>query len=475
MPIVIAGGGVAGLATALILARAGRRITLLERDSLEDAESWPAALGWSRKGIPHFHQPHAFIPRGRQALREVAPDVYAALLAAGATEQDVSRKMPGGPGPEDQDVVYLCVRRELIEWALRRAVRAEPNVTVRAQTAAAGLIGDAGSVPRVRGVRTSAGEEISGELVVDALGRRSPVPGWLARLGGQPPRIEAAESNAVYYSRYFQMLPGREFPEGPWLLSPRGDLGYAAFTTFLGDNHTFAIVLVPPAWDRELRALRHAPAFMAACRAIPLLRQLTEAAFAAPLSAVAPMGSIQNTLRDYAPEGRPVAEGIVSVGDAYCHTDPSFALGLSMSLIHGQELARALAAHPDAPAELARAYRAATLPEAAERFALARDTNDARTRTWQGERLDASRRTGSFPLFMLVATSVAAMCDVEVFRRSTRRTGFLDRTAVFDDDVALQERVERLFAEMMATAPRPPPGPSRDALLAEIAAALAPA
>jgi hypothetical protein len=180
------------------------------------------------------------------------------------------------------------------------------------------------------------------------------------------------------------------------------------------------------------------------------------------------MGGLQNTLRNYAPSGQPVALGVVPVGDAYCHTDPSFALGLSLSLIHPVEIARALEAHPGEPDKQARAYFAATMPEVAERFALARDTDNARAQVWQGERLDPTRRSGSFPLFMLVAASAVGARDPEVFRKATRRAGFLDRTAIFDDDVELQERVERLFAEMMVGSPRVPVGPGRDALLALI-------
>ncbi len=475
MDIIVAGGGVAGLSTALILARAGHRATLIEQDPLEDDASSGASFAWTRKGVPHFHQPHAFIPRGRKVLREVLPDVYDALLAAGATNLEVWRKAPGGPAGEppadDPDLVYLCVRRELIEWALRKAVRAEPNITVRTRTLVTGLLGDEGPVPRVRGVRTSDGEQISGDLVVDAMGRRSPLPDWLPLLGGRPPVAESGECNALYYSRYFQVRPGNQFPDGPWLLGPTGDLGYAAFTTFIGDSRTFAIVLIVPTWDRELRELRHEQAFMTACRSIPVLQQLVDPQFAEPITSVLPMGSLQNTLRNYAPDGQPVAHSIIPVGDAFCHTDPSFAFGLSMSLVHAVELAAALAAHPDEPADQVSAYFAATQPEAAERFALARDTLNARTRVWRGEKLDPTKRSGSFPLFMLVATSVVAMRDPEVFSKSRRRFGFLDRTGVFDNDIELQERVERLFAEMMAAGPRPPVGPSRSALLAQIGGA----
>ena len=103
---------------------------------------------------------------------------------------------------------------------------------------------------------------------------------------------------------------------------------------------------------------------------------------------------------------------------------------------------------------------------------MARDFSDARVQMWHGERLDITKPTGSYPLFMLVAAGTVAMLDPDVFRKATRRGGFLDRTSVFDDDVELQERVAVRFAEMSTAGPRPPAGPSRDALLALINAAL---
>jgi len=66
---------------------------------------------------------------------------------------------------------------------------------------------------------------------------------------------------------------------------------------------------------------------------------------------------------------------------------------------------------------------------------------------------------------MLVAAWATALSDPEIFRRTARRAAFLDRMAVFDDDQALQERVERLFAAMLERGPRPPAGPPRGELL----------
>lgn len=472
MRAIVAGGGVAGLTAALVLARSGHAVTLVERDPLDASQDWESAMTWERGGIPHFHQPHAFLPRGRNLLRNILPDVYDALLAAGAEELHVARKAPGGARAEDADLVYLGVRRELIEWALRRAVLRERSVIVRAGSAITGLVLSDGTRRRVRGVRLG-DATLTGDLVVDAMGRRSKTGAWLAELGVPAPDVEVSETDLVYYSRFFQIQDGQRFPDGPWLLGPRGDLGYGAFTTFVCDNRTFAVALAIPTWDRELRALRHAGAFLAACQSFPSLAPLVDPVLSRPITAVLPMGSLQNTLRSYARDGEPIVDGLFPVADAYCHTNPVFALGLSMALVHALALARALDESPDPHAQML-AYLDATHAETAERFRLARDTDDARTRLWRGERVDFTRRTGSYPLFALVAGGAVAMHDADVFRRVVRRGAFLERTSVLDDDAALQERIETRFAAIMAAGPAPRPGPSRDDLLAIVDAAIAP-
>ena len=54
-----------------------------------------AALDVERRGIPHYLQPHTFLPRGRRVLADWAPDVLDALLAAGADPQDLALKLDG--------------------------------------------------------------------------------------------------------------------------------------------------------------------------------------------------------------------------------------------------------------------------------------------------------------------------------------------------------------------------------------------
>src|SRR5688572_15418523 len=140
MRFAIAGGGVAGLAAGLAVARAGHSAVVVERDQVTAQDGPEGAFDVVRKGIPHFQQPHTFLPRGRRVLRDLAPDVIATLLDAGAEEQDVAAKLSGPRQPGDDDLVYLWVRRPVIEWALRRAAAAEPDVRLIAGRQVTGLV-----------------------------------------------------------------------------------------------------------------------------------------------------------------------------------------------------------------------------------------------------------------------------------------------------------------------------------------------
>jgi hypothetical protein len=87
---------------------------------------------------PQFLQPHTFTPRGRRELATLALDVLAALFGAGAWDLDLRPEIVGEPEPGDDELAYVGVRRPLIEWALRRAVAAEPWITVTAGARATG-------------------------------------------------------------------------------------------------------------------------------------------------------------------------------------------------------------------------------------------------------------------------------------------------------------------------------------------------
>jgi 2-polyprenyl-6-methoxyphenol hydroxylase-like FAD-dependent oxidoreductase len=459
--VAVLGAGVAGLTAAVLLAREGHRVVLIERDDLPSAGPAEGAWEWARSGIPHFLQPHAFIPRGRSELRQHLPDVYAALLGAGASEFDLRPKLGGPVTDADEELQYLAVRRPLIEWALRRAAAAEPEVTIRADTGVDGLLVDG---RRVVGVRVD-GALIEADLVIDTLGRRTPAQTWLAAHGIESEPPESSDCGVIYYSRYYRCRPGFSPPDGPWFLSPRGDLGYLAYASFPGDNGTFAALLAVPTGVPEWKAFHDAVAFEAAIAQVPALASWANPEGVDPITPVMAMAGLRNSLRAGSP-----ATGLIAAGDAYGHTDPVLAHGLAFGLVHAAELARVVGEHADV-ADAAADYVEATTPALRERYDYATALDEQRLRMWLGADVDFAHHDGDYALFTIAAGGVAATTDASLARVFLRRIGLLDSTRALDDDRALRERIQTAFENAMKV-PRPQSGPTRDEMIATVGSAL---
>ena len=115
--VLIVGAGVCGLGTALLLARDGQDVTILEKDdgALPDSpgQAWSQ---WPRKGVAQFRQPHNFMPGMRLLMESELPDVQEAIVAAGAARFDMLRPFPrwlSDPGahPIDESLWSHAIRR----------------------------------------------------------------------------------------------------------------------------------------------------------------------------------------------------------------------------------------------------------------------------------------------------------------------------------------------------------------------------
>jgi 2-polyprenyl-6-methoxyphenol hydroxylase-like FAD-dependent oxidoreductase len=358
--IIVVGGGIAGLGTALACARDGHHVTVLERDDTPMPPSADAAFGWQRTGAPQVRHSHAFLARLRNLLLDRAPDVLDALFEAGASEIEFTANLPETLTDRsyregDDELVALACRRTTFEWVLRRLVLAEPCVELRHGTAAHALDADPGAVPTVVGV-----DGIPADLVVDARGPRSSSAAWLAAIGAAPVAEELHESGIVYFSRFYRVATGRQAP--PYVGPTAADLGYLKYAIFLGDNRSFSITYAVESEDEEFRrALATAEGFETVARSLVAIQPWRADGVAEPINDVHVMAGLRNRYRPLVDTaGAPLVHGFVAVGDASLCTNPLYGRGCSLALVHAFGLADALVEHGADAGALARAFAAFT-------------------------------------------------------------------------------------------------------------------
>lgn len=368
--VVVIGAGVAGLGAALALSRSGHRVTLLERDATPfPADPVEAFEKWDRRGAPQVRHSHAFLARLRNLLRDRAPDVLESLLEAGAEELPIANLLRDeiddpAPRPGDEDLTLLACRRVTFEWVLHRTVLASPGVRFRDGCNVTGLLQDGRveGVPRIVGASLRAAngakEALHADLVVDASGRRSPLPRWLGALGAPSLREESEPCGIFYCSRFYRLRPGVEPPERETTIG--ADLGYLKYAIFHGDSRIFSITFAASPEDRPLRALLRTEPFARATRSLPAMQRWVDPAVSEPITEVHGMDHLRNARRFLVEEGRPVAVGLAVLGDAAVHTNPLYGRGCTFALLHAYFLADALAEHADDPLALALAMEDAS-------------------------------------------------------------------------------------------------------------------
>src|SRR5689334_15052197 len=339
--ILVLGAGLNGLSTAMLLARDGHQVTILERDPAPPSETGPeqAWEAWERRGVSQFRLPHVMLPRWRELMERELPEVLDEVLGAGGLRLNLLAMLPESRrGPlrdEDERFVTVTARRPVLEAAVAAAARRTPGVTVRRGVAVTGLLADpppgraAGSgAARVRGVLAAGGQALRADLVVDCGGRRSPLGSWLEAIGAPRPAEEREDCGFVYYGRHFRTRTG-ELPRAETNMLQHYDS--VSVLTLPGDNGTWSVVFTTASRDRRLRALRDPDRWDAALARYPLVAHWRDGE---PITGVDVMAGLEDRYRRLVAGGDPVATGIVAVGDAWACTNPSLGRGASIGLVH---------------------------------------------------------------------------------------------------------------------------------------------
>lgn len=488
--VIVVGAGITGLCTGLALARAGREVTIVERDPPPpDGGPDEAFFGWNRRGAAQFRHPHAFLAVMSNLLEDSFPDLIDEFFEAGARKVTFEDMLPDElkqsyvPAPGDERMWLLMCRRATMETVFRRYAERQHNVEIQSGVNVIGVrTAPEGDLIRVEGIdvqrRGEAPFGMAADLVVDAGGRNSKLKRWLMDLGASI-ATEDDDAEIVYYTRHYRLLPGVDEPARDPGNPSTGDLGYVRYGVFPGEGGHFAVIVCIHDAEQALhQAVRHGEIFDAMCRSIPGLNRWVSEQRAVATTESFGFSDIHAVWHHYVVDGKPTALNYFAVGDAAVRTNPLYGRGCSTGIMHAHILVDVIEAF-ESPLQRALEFDRRTEQELRPIFKASLD--DDRKAIIRAKAVMAgeqparpksirARLTGAFS----GALRIASRRHIRVFRGALRTFNLLEKPGEFmKDRVVLLLTLRYLLRGAGAgAASRTVNGPGREEMLSIIEKAL---
>jgi 2-polyprenyl-6-methoxyphenol hydroxylase-like FAD-dependent oxidoreductase len=333
---IVIGASIGGLCAARVLADFYDRVTVFERDDLPDG---PA----NRAAVPQGRHVHLLMARGAEEFDAHFPGLLDDMVAAGVP---ILENRPdcihfGAAGHvlgthhrlQDEFTAYVPSRPQL-EWQIRRRVMAIDNVDI-VHAAVSDPSYDAAR-QRVTGVQLDSGETVAADMVVDAAGRGTRLPVWLAQWGFDRPREDTVAVGIGYATHQLRIPDGliaeKVIVAGASREQPLG-LGMLCYEDGTWGLTTFGVAKVEPPHN-----------FSGMCA---LADEILPAHVATAVRQGEPIGDVAfhkyptSRWRRYDKLDRFPA-GIIPFGDAVVSFNPTFGQGMTMTSLQAGHLRRAL-------------------------------------------------------------------------------------------------------------------------------------
>ncbi|WP_277752174.1 FAD-dependent monooxygenase [Streptomyces sp. C] len=325
---VVIGGGLAGMLAASALRGAVDDVLVVENDRLPTRPL-------PRRGLPQARHAHMLWSGGARAAEALLPGITDRWLAAGANRIPVPTGMVALSGQGwfrrwDRETHFVIgCSRDLLDSVVRDLVLTGGGVAVLQDTRVEGLSGSASRVTGVR-VRGADGRHrtLDADFVVDASGRGSRAPRYLADLGVRPAPERAVDLGLVYATRVFRAPAGSAgFPIVSVHADPRGGCPGQSASILPVEGGRW---IVTQTGTREGEPTGDAEDFEAFARRLrhPVVGEIISRL--EPLTGVTVSRSTHNTRR-YFEQVRDWPERFVVLGDALAAFNPVYGHGMSVA------------------------------------------------------------------------------------------------------------------------------------------------